>query len=196
MKKFIILTCLLITSVISYSQPSQTQDLLINPFWDFYAENSLSSVNAGKGNTGVASLNDMSGINFNPASLEMPEMLQASVSYEFKSNVQWMPEVSSDLKLRQVHPELFAGIGYRINDKFSVGLAYQNNYSFKLDIGEVIETNELGQLTGRSYTAYERYTTNTISLPFVYKYKFLKAGLNLSAMYYKGFNNFSLPTEI
>jgi hypothetical protein len=196
MKKIAVLICLLFSSSFSYSQPSQTQDLLINPFWDFYAENSLSSVNAGKGNTGTASENDLSGIMLNPASLEMPELLQASVSYELKSNVQWLPEVSSDLKLRQVHPELLAGVGYRINDKFSIGLVYQNNYSFKLDIGEVIETNELGELTGRSYTAYERYTTNTISLPFVYKYKFLKAGLNLSVMYYKGFNNFSLPREI
>ncbi|MCI0472079.1 MAG: hypothetical protein L0Y76_00675, partial [Ignavibacteria bacterium] len=185
MKKIAVIICLLCLSSLSYSQsyhpPPQDHDLLINPFWDFYAENSLSSVNAGKGNTGTASENDMSGINFNPATLEMPEMLQASVSYEFKSNVQWMPEISSDLKLRQVHPELFAGIGYRINDRFSVGIAYQNNYSFKLDIGEVIETNEMGQEIG-SYTAYERYTTNTISLPLVYKYKFLKAGLNLSAI--------------
>jgi long-subunit fatty acid transport protein len=190
MKKILVLFCFLVSVVACYSQPSQSQDLLINPFWDFYAENSLSSVNSGKGNTGTASENDLSGIMLNPASLEMPEMLQASVSYEFKSNVQWMPEVSSDLKLRQVHPELLAGVGYRINDKFSIGLVYQNNYSFKLDFGEFITTNEFGQRTG-SYTAYQRYTTNTITVPIVYKYKYLKAGVNLSVMNYKGFDNLS-----
>jgi len=188
MRKLVLLGILFLLSGIARSQsPYNSQDFIINPFWDFYAENKLSASNAGKGNTGVASENDLSGITLNPASFEPVNKFQVIGSYEMKSSVSWL---SSDMYLKTIHPTVFAGVGYKINNNFSAGLIYSNQNSYKLSLGEIIITNEYGNITG--YTdAYERYTTNNLIVPLVYKSKYFKAGVNLSAIWYKGYSYMS-----
>lgn len=187
MRKFAIMGIIFLLSGIAYSQSYYySQDIVINSLWDFYAENKLSAVNAGKGYTGVAAENDLSGITLNPASFEPVNKFQVTASYEMKSTVQWY---SSDTYLKGIHPTVFAGVGYKFNNNFFTGLVYENKNNFKLDLGEIIITNEYGNITGYS-EAYERYTTNNFTVPVVYKSKYLKAGINLSAIYYKGFTKY------
>jgi hypothetical protein len=187
MRKLVLLGILFLLSGIARSQsPFNSPDILIYPFWDFYAENKLSATNAGKGNTGVASENDLSGITLNPASFEPVNKFQVIGSYEMKSSVPWL---SSNMYLKTIHPTVLAGVGYKINNNFSAGLIYSNQNSFKIDFGEIIQTNEFGQIIG-TYEAYERYTTNNFTVPLVYKSKYFKAGVNLSAIWYKGFSGY------
>jgi len=185
MKKICLIGIFLLLSAVSYSQSS---DVIINPFWDFYAENKLSATNAGKGNTGVASENDLSGITLNPASFEPVNKFQVIGSYEVKSSIKWY--FDNNIFVKGIHPTMLAGIGYKINDKFSSGLVYSNQNNFKIDYGEIITTNEFGDITGKT-DAYQRYTTNNFTIPIVYKTKKFKAGVNLTAIYYKGYTKFS-----
>jgi len=184
MRKLVLLGILFLLSGIAKPQsPFNSPDILIYPFWDFYTENKLSATNAGKGNTGVAAENDLSGITLNPASFEPVNKYQVIGSYEMKSSVPWF---SSDTYLKTIHPTVLAGVGFKINNNFSAGFIYSNQNSFKLDLGEIIITNEFGQILGTS-EAYQRYTTNNFTVPLVYKSKYFKAGVNLSAIWYKGF---------
>lgn len=188
MRKLVLLGILFLLSGIAYSQPSNSPDIVINPFWDFYAESKLSASNAGKGYTGVASENDLSGITLNPATFEPVNKFQVIGSYDIKSSIPWY--FSSDMYLKTIHPTVLAGVGYKVNDKFSVGLLYYNKNSFKLDLGEIIETDEFGNIIGRT-SAYERYATNNFTVPLVYKSRYIKAGVNLNAVYYKGYIKYS-----
>ena len=189
MRKLVLLGMLFLLSGIAGAQSLfNTPDIIIYPFWDFYAENKLSATNAGKGNTGVASENDLSGITLNPASFEPASKFQVIGSYEIKSSVPWYV-FSSDAYLKSIHPTVLAGAGFKINEYFSAGLVYSNQNSFKLDLGEIIMTNEFGQITGLT-TAYERYSTNNFTVPLVYKSKYFKAGVKLNAIWYKGFTRY------
>lgn len=170
-----------------FSQPATTQDIIINPFWDFYAENRLSAINAGKGYTGVASINDISGASLNPASIVLLEKMQVTASYEFKSRINnWLHVDQFDVK--QYHPEMNVGVGYKFGNNLFTGLTYSNDNSFKLEYGPEILFNENGIPVG-SYIAYTKYTTNTISVPVAYRTRRLRAGISLSAVNYHGFNN-------
>jgi hypothetical protein len=187
MRKLVLLGILFLLSGIARSQsPFNSPDILIYPFWDFYAENKLSATNAGKGNTGVAAENDLSGITLNPASFEPVTKFQVIASYEMKSSVPWF---SSDMYLKTIHPTVLAGVGYKINNYFSAGLIYSNQNSFKIDLGKILQTNEFGQIIG-TYEGYQRYTTNNFTVPLVYKSKYFKAGVNLNAIWYKGFSGY------
>jgi len=187
-----LLGILFLFSGIANSQSSfYSQDFTINSLWDFYAENKLSATNSGKGYTGVASENDLSGITLNPASFEPVNKYQVIASYEVKSSIGWY---SSDIYLKTIHPTVLAGVGYKINNNFSAGLIYSNQNSFKIDLGEIIQTNEFGQVLG-TYEAYQRYITNNFTVPLVYKSKYFKAGVNLSAIWYKGFGKYGELAE-
>lgn len=189
MKSLTLVFCLLVSAVSCFSQPAQTQNSTVNPFWDFFAENRLAAVNAGKGYTGVAAMNDINGVSLNPASLVLLEKFQVSGSYEIKSRVKWLPTLTDDMYLKQVHPEMSVGIGWKAGDNLFTGISYRNDNSFKLDYGEIIRTNEFGQTIG-SYQGVEKYTTHTISVPIAYRTKRFRAGVELAAVNYKGFNNF------
>ena len=102
----------------------QYPDAIINPSWEFYSNNWLSTNLAGKGFTGVASLGDISVISLNPASLNVENKYNANVSYSYKPGIDYLPDIFTDAYLRNGHPSLSAGGGYRINENFQVGFAY------------------------------------------------------------------------
>ncbi|MGV8018523.1 MAG: OmpP1/FadL family transporter [Ignavibacteria bacterium] len=194
MKSLTLVFCFLVSALSCFSQPAETQNIIVNPFWDFFAENRLAAVNAGKGYTGVASMNDINGVSLNPASLVLLEKFQVSGSYEIKSRVKWLPTITDDMYVKQVHPEMSVGIGWKAGDNLFTGISYRNDNSFKLDYGEIIRTNEFGQIIG-SYQGFEKYTTHTISVPIAYRTKRFRAGVELAAVNYKGLNNFPYQNQ-
>jgi hypothetical protein len=178
---------------IAQSQPLTSSDIYINFFWDFYSNNRLSTLNAGKGYTGIAGESDISGIQLNPASLNLNKRFQAHVEYLYKSNVPWGQNWIPDVNLKEYHPSLMAAFGYKFNDYFQTGLLYYTANSYKLDFGEFIETNEFGQEIGE-FEPFLQMSISSIALPVVFNYKDkLKAGVNLLFSFYHGYDYFG-PT--
>ena len=159
-------------------------DAIINPHWEFFSDNWLSTNSAGKGFTGVASLNDISAISLNPASLNVENKYNANVSYSYKPGIDYLPDIFTDTYLRNGHPSFSAGGAYRINENFQVGFAYQNNYSYKLDM-VIITTNEFGNTLGKS-EMYYKSASHSFLVPFVFNYEWLRLGTNLNLTYLRG----------
>ena len=177
--EIIFLIAILFSSTL-YSQPAPNpQDVIINPFWEFYTANYLSTVSAGRGFTGVASINDISGSSLNPASVYIDKKYQVNVQYTYKTDQPWLPGLSSSLNLKHLPPSLSAAFGYRINKTFQTGFIYSNPQSMNFDLGVIIRTDEFGNEIGR-YDGYEKYSTNSFSIPFVYTGKRISLGLNLN----------------
>ena len=78
----------------------ENPDIIINPYWEFYSNNWLSTNLAGKGFTGVASLGDISVISINPASLNVENKYNANVSYSYKHGIDYLPELFTYSYLR------------------------------------------------------------------------------------------------
>lgn len=86
MKKTLLYTLLILLSAgFLYTQPkgpaNEFNETLMTPFWEFYSQNNLSTINAGMGLTGIANSNDISGITLNPASLDLKNKFELKVEY-------------------------------------------------------------------------------------------------------------------
>lgn len=181
MKKiFFVLIILLSLRNGTFTQGSLGEDFIITPFWDFYTTNYLSTQSSGRGFTGIASVNDISGILLNPASINIPNKYQINVQYTYKTRQQWLPSINlPDLAIKQ---QLFSGsigFGYRINKQFQTGFIYNNPSSLYFNIGPIIQTNEYGNEIGR-YDLYYDLVNHSFNVPFVYTSNEFSLGLNLN----------------
>lgn len=159
---------------------SQYYDVLINPYWNFYSDNHLDAVSSGMGRTGIGSVGDISSSQINPAAFEMDTKYQISFNYTYRTNQEWLISLGlNDIYLKQNEFSGSAGIGYKINKNFNAGIMYSNPYSFNLDAGEVIMTNEFGQEIGR-YEAIEKFKNHNFSVPLTYRINNFKLGLSLN----------------
>ena len=163
----------------SFSQ-FQGYDVHINYFWDFYSNNRLSTVNAGKGYTGIASNNDIGGSIINPASLDLKSKFEVHGEYVIKNNVPWLTAlIPSQMYLKELHPGGLISAGYKINESFQTGLIFYYANSHTLDLGTIIMTDEFGNQLG-TYTASYNTSKSSLSAPLVFNYKNkFKAGINL-----------------
>lgn len=159
-------------------------DFTVNPFWEFYSENKLSTISAGKGFTGVASFGDISNISLNPASLNIEKRFNTNISYSYQSSIDYLPNFTDSEHLRNGFPSFSIGGGYRINKDLQVGLVYQNNYSFN-HVYDMIYMNEFGNEIGRG-EAYEKYASHSFYIPIVFNYEWLRLGANLNLTYLRG----------
>ncbi len=164
----------------TFTQYATGEDIFITPFWDFYTTNYLSTQSSGKGFTGIASENDISGILLNPASINIPNKYQFNVQYTYKTRQQWLPSIlPSQLALKN---QLFSGsvgIGYRINKKFQTGFIYNNPSSLYFDLGTGIRTDEFGNELAR-YDLYYDLVNHSFNVPLVYTSNEFSLGLNLN----------------
>ena len=112
----------------SYSQTLSTYDSRINYFWDFYSNNRLSVINAGKGCTGIAGENEISGVLLNPASLNINKKFQLHAEYVYKTNVTWLPSSEGDNpRLKQFNPAFMISGAYRFNNYLQTGLMFYSS---------------------------------------------------------------------
>lgn len=162
----------------------ENPDNTINSSWEFYSDNKLSTISASKGYTGVASLGDISSITLNPASLNVDKRFNTNASYSYKTSIDYPPNFSYNSYLRNALPSFSAGGGYRINENFQVGLAYQNNYSYKM-VYDVIYTNEFGVEIGRGEDYY-KFASHSFLVPLVFNYEWFRLGSNLNLTYLRG----------
>ncbi|HEY3251785.1 MAG TPA: hypothetical protein VGK25_11765, partial [Ignavibacteria bacterium] len=181
MKTLIALCFLIISSINIFSQFNH-DDQMINPFWEFYGYNYLSSVSAGKGFTGIAGQNDISGFNLNPASIDIPLQNQVNAQYTYKSSQPWLQKLVTDVGLKQQLLSGSIGYGKKITNMLQTGFIYNNPTGIYFDLGEFVRTDEFGNEIGR-YEIYYNVVTHSFNLPFVYSVKNFKIGVNLNYLF-------------
>ncbi|MCK4308270.1 hypothetical protein KAW50_08605 [candidate division WOR-3 bacterium] len=184
MKSGIILTAILVVVSANLSYAEVESELHFSPFWDFYSDNRFSTIASGKGCTGIAGANDISGAVLNPASLEIDKRCQFHFEYVYKSKVEWLEEVLDDVYLKQLHPTVLAGLGFHFNDYLQAGILYYTNNNYKLDLGAVTVIDEIGHEIGRSF-CYNKFKITSFSLPVVLCCKdIIRFGVNISYSHY------------
>jgi len=105
-------------------------------YWDFYADNRISSSVCGMGYTGVASTGDISSTFINPASLSLENKKQLYFEYVYKGDIEWF----ADIKYKNLNPNFSVGLGLPINDYFQTGITYRTEKSKETDYGEIFGT--------------------------------------------------------
>jgi hypothetical protein len=169
MKNRIAIICILIMSSFSIlSQPHE--DAMINPFWDLYSFNYLNTESAGRGFTGIASDNNISGVLLNPASVILESKYQINAQYTYKTSNRWLTVFTDDMYIKQ---QLFSGslgFGFRINKKFQSGLVYNNPTGMYFDGGKIIGDVEY----------YNDVMFHSFNVPFVYSEKNFRLGININ----------------
>lgn len=183
---FLNLVFLFLSSNISVSQSSYPlYDVDLSPFWDFYSNNRMSTINAGKGYSGIASENDISGIVLNPASLSLTKKFQVHAEYVFKSDVPGPPQTTTQsIKLTEIHPSFMLSGGYKLNDYFETGLMFYSANNQRTDFKDIVLE------TGNSDAVIDM-SINTFALPLVVNYMDkVKVGVNLLYSLYHGYCNF------
>lgn len=162
-------------------------DLMLSTYWDFYSTNYLSTQASGRGYTGIAGKNDLSGALLNPASLELNSKYTVITGYIFKSTSQYLPKSFNDMFLEQYHPTGIGGVGIKLNKFLQMGVLVHVDNSYIFSLKNVIITNEFGQ-TIDSGDVDQKLSASTLSLPVSvnYKEKF-KAGINLNYSFYSNY---------
>lgn len=174
-----------------HSQPigpsSNTVEQTINPFFDFYSDNSLSTISSGRGFTGVAGINDISGTYLNPASLDINGSYQISVNYTFKNTIRWRisPFLYDNIYIKQVFPSASVGASYKINKFLNAGFIYRNDFSYRMVIEDNTVYDEFGNYIGKS-DIVNKFVTHSLNLPVSFHYKWIRLGANLNLTYFKG----------
>ncbi|MCC7158481.1 MAG: hypothetical protein IT281_02970 [Ignavibacteria bacterium] len=174
------------------TQSNRTDDdIMLNPFWDFYSFNYLNSPSAGRGFTGIAAMdNDVSGILLNPASMNISTKAQLNFQYTFKTSQDWLPGLNLGIKLKQQLFSSSAGFGYRLNKQMQTGIIYSNPSGYYFDLGKIIRTDEFGNEIGQ-YDMYYSVRQHDLTIPFVYSGKNFSTGIGVDLIY----SLFTAPPE-
>ena len=153
----------------------EIEDPFINPLWDNYGFNYLNTSSAGRGFTGIASANDISGIHVNPASFVLSSKYQLNFQYTYKTTQEWQPYY-------QIEPyysehQWFsgsAGLGFRISRNILTGILYNNPISMHISLGEI------STLYGEVDDFYYNVVYHSLYIPVVYSDNQLHLGGVLS----------------
>ncbi len=151
-------------------------------YWDFYADNRISSSACGMGYTGVANTGDISSTFINPASLSSENRKQIYLEYVYKGDIEWF----ADIKYKNINPNFSIGFGLPINDCFQTGITYRIEKSRKTDYGEIFgtvvsDTVEEGYVEAGLLDVYKNVKISSLSIPIVFKFKnILSIGIDLS----------------
>jgi hypothetical protein len=161
--------------------PISEPDFYTNPGWEYYSDNTLSSVASGKGYTGIAGLGDISFVSLNPASLDVNKKFQLYLGYTYKSSLD-RSYYSPDLFFKPAFPSVFVGGAFRINKYLQAGLIYQNSYSYKVVFENFVYTNNEGQIIGIGEFG-DKFVAHSLTVPIVFNYNWLRIGANLNITY-------------
>lgn len=167
-------------------------DPYTNPMWEYYSENMLSTVAAGKGFSGVGTKGDISSICLNPASPEVKKKLQLYAGSTYKSKIY---PIQNDKKyfIENGFPSIIAGGICRINKYFHLGVIYRNDLSYKEN------TQGLSDSINKKFYANGEITNqmvkHNISFPVMYQRERFSVGGNVNVINFRVDRkaNFSSP---
>lgn len=191
--KVLILT-LMFTASLVYSQSDEIESYLLGPTQDFYGSNYLNGPNAGRGNTGVAGENDLSGALMNPAAFTLNKKYSFNLQYTYKTTneVSYTYEMGPSFRydLKHVAPALQGGFGMKLMKNLNAGIVYSNSSSLKFlfkDFGAP-ETN---------VETSESVVIHSVNIPIVYNFGQISLGVDPNFCYtnavYKGVSTISQP---
>lgn len=177
MKAIISLICFY--SITLYSQVTEFDDLFLSPVNDYYSTNYLSGMYGGRGNTGIAGENDLSGIFLNPASLKTEKKFQVNLQYSYKTN-QRFTYIFTEYDYSSIYKPLpltiSIGMSYKVNNHLYAGFIYNNPNNVKYDYPD------LSTPTDEKY--YYETQIHSFNIPVVYKFGIISAGLILNLNHY------------
>lgn len=187
MKKIIFVSLFIfLTASDNFSQSIYDgKEEFFSPFYDIYSKNFLSVKAAGKGYTGIAGDNDLSGTILNPASLIQSNQFEIYGEYNFKSNADYFNSFgyqseNSHSEIEELNPIMLAGISYKVNKDMEMAALYENNNGFRI---KSLVTNEKGVFTGEYF--YQNVSISSVLLPVVYTgLKSFRFGINLRYSFY------------
>ncbi|MFA5404043.1 MAG: hypothetical protein WC358_03830 [Ignavibacteria bacterium] len=194
---FVILAIFL-NSLILHSQTGTVNDIgdpYTNPMWEYYSDNMLSTVSAGKGFSGVASNGDISSICLNPASPVIKNKMQFYAGSTIKSNIYLIPKDNS-YYIGNGFPSIFVGGIYRLNKYFHLGLIYRNDFSYKEYYNNLSDSvNHMFYSNGE---VTNQMVTHIITIPVLYNREVISVGANVNITNYRAnqkvqFHSIGLP---
>lgn len=181
---------MLLFSFISFSQV-RYDDFYLNSFFDFYSNNYLNTESSGRGFTGIAFDNDISGIILNPATVSLDKKYQLNFQYTFKNKQPWLESIGiNDVSLKQQLFSGSAGFGWKVSKSFQTGFVYNNPQSMYFALGEMIRTDEFGNELGR-FDMYQNITRHSFNIPLIFKTGNFSSALNVNYIY----SVFTMPGE-
>ncbi len=170
---------------------SQYDDYRFNSFFEFYSNNYLNTESSGRGFTGIAFDNDISGLLINPATITQNKKYQLNFQYTFKGRQPWLESMGfNDIGLKHQLFSASAGFGWKVNKNFQTGFVYSNPQGMYFDLGEYIRTDEFGNEISR-YDAYENISKHSFNVPLVLSSGNFASAINLNYIYAR----FSMPGE-
>ncbi len=162
---------------------SQYDDYRFNSFFEFYTNNYLNTESSGRGFTGLAFENDISGLIINPATVTLNKKYQLNFQYTFKGRQPWLENMGfNDIGLKHQLFSASAGFGWKVNKNFQTGFVYSNPQGMYFDLGEIIRTDEFGNELGR-YDGYENISKHSFSIPLIINAGSLTSAVNLNYIY-------------
>jgi long-subunit fatty acid transport protein len=165
-----------------YTYESKIGDPYTNPKWEYYSENMLSAVSAGKGFSGVASSGDITSICLNPASPVIRNKVQFYFGSTAKSNIYLIPNDNS-YYIENGFPSIFAGGIFRFSKYFNLGLIYRNDLSYKEVVNKVSDSvNNLYYADGE---ISDQMITHNITIPVFYRRERFSVGANVNIINYR-----------
>lgn len=180
--KALILTLMLTASFV-YAQSREIEDYLLGPAQDFYGYNYLNGPNAGRGNTGVAGENDISGALMNPAAYTLNKKYAFNLQYTYKTTneVSYTYEMGPSFRydLKHVAPALQGGFAMKLTKKLIAGILYSNPSSVKY----VFKNAGAFQ---SDYNMTESVNMHSVNIPIVYDFGRIQLGLNPNYTFAKG----------
>lgn len=178
-------TCIL------FSQTTEIEDAFMSSVNELYSLNYLGGANNGRGNAGIGTTQDISGVLMNPAGLEIKKKQQANFQYTYKTKQKW--EYRSgfddfDYTTEHIVPSVYLAYCLKLNKNISAGFIYSNPVSAKYDFLNILTSNGEGNI-------YVRYNVHSFNVPASYNFGKFRAGINISYSLYRTFLH-GVTTEI
>lgn len=157
---------------------------LLNPIYDFYAQNYLSAHALGAGQTGLAARNHLSDALLNPASISLidPELI---VEYGYKNNLTFHALVE-DIELDSVKPIYLIGTGFSFTPSFLLdsrihtGILFATPQTFHSDYG-ILSFYDMSRVYLGTSEFYSDLTVYSVMIPVCWEFnEYLSLGVNLN----------------
>jgi hypothetical protein len=164
----------------NYSDPC---DPVTNSMWNFYSENLLSTVFAGKGYTGIASVGDVSSSILNPASVSIEKKLQLYIGITQKTNIA-VDESIKDYHIENGFPSGIIGGIFRLKKNMEIGFLYYNSDSYKEVYNNVYVTGKDNMKKFYNEIS-NQMVIHSFSIPIIFQKSIYRIGVSLGAYYFR-----------
>jgi hypothetical protein len=189
MKQTIIYTFIALTIITSSITAGNEYSPMLSSIYDFYAINPLSSKATGRGNTGIATTENLPSCIQNPASLKIQKNWELTLEYGYKDNIalSWF---SQDINLNSETPIYMIGTGINLFKILHTGIIFSTSRTFQQNYGDIDVTgiaNDEENLDVIGFSNfYVNHFVNSITIPIAVELSsFLRLGTNINYHHYK-----------